>query len=45
MRIHAAMGNKVELVRQYERCEQTLRKEVGLPPSTQTRELYELLTR
>lgn len=43
MRIYAAMGNKVGVVRQYERCEQIMQREFQLPPSSQTRSLYEEL--
>jgi len=45
MRVHAAMGNKADIVRQYERCEQTLLRELNLPPSPQTKNLYQNLIR
>ncbi|MDY6872995.1 MAG: bacterial transcriptional activator domain-containing protein, partial [Chloroflexota bacterium] len=43
MRIHAAMGNRAAIVRQYERCRTALTKEINAPPSQQTRDLYETL--
>ena len=43
MRIHAAMGNRAAIVRQYERCRVALTKEINAPPSKQTRDLYETL--
>jgi two-component SAPR family response regulator len=43
MRIHAAMGNRAAIVRQYERCRTALIKEINAPPSQQTRDLYETL--
>jgi LuxR family maltose regulon positive regulatory protein len=43
MRAHAATGNKAAVVRQYERCQQSLLKEVNLPPSPQTNELFQSL--
>jgi two-component SAPR family response regulator len=44
MRIHAAQGNKAAVVRQFERCQQNLVKEVNLSPSIQTVQLFESLT-
>jgi LuxR family transcriptional regulator, maltose regulon positive regulatory protein len=44
MRIHAAQGNKAAVVRQFERCQQNLIKEVNLSPSIQTVQLFESLT-
>lgn len=43
MRIHAAMGNRVAVVRQYERCIAFMMEEIGAPPSHQTEELYKSL--
>ncbi len=43
MRIHAATGNRAEVVRQYERCRVALIEEINAPPSPQTRKLYETL--
>ena len=43
MRIHAAMGNRVEIMRQYENCCLALQDEIGALPSRQTTELYETL--
>jgi LuxR family maltose regulon positive regulatory protein len=43
MRIHAAMGNRVAVVRQYERLSAALIEEIGAPPSRQTEELYRSL--
>jgi DNA-binding SARP family transcriptional activator len=44
MRVHAAMGNRAAIVRQFKQCQQTLLEEVNAPPSPQTVELYETLT-
>ncbi len=43
MRIHAATSNRVGVVRQLEHCRQALQEEMGIPPSPQTRSLYESL--
>ncbi len=43
MRIHAAMGNRVEIMRQYDNCCLALQNEIGAKPSRQTIELYETL--
>ncbi len=43
MRAHAAIGNTAAVVRQFERCQQSLLQEVNLSPSPQTRALYESL--
>jgi two-component SAPR family response regulator len=43
MRIHAAMGNRVGVVRQYERCIASMMEEIGAPPSRQTEELFRSL--
>jgi LuxR family transcriptional regulator, maltose regulon positive regulatory protein len=43
MRIHAQMGNRAALARQYERCRQSLEDEIGAQPSPQTQALYESL--
>jgi len=45
MRVHAAMGNRVLVIRQYEQCCQALLDEVDAPPSLQTQSLYETLIR
>ncbi len=45
MRIHAAQGNRVGVVRQYEKCKDALMKEIEVHPSPQTHELYLSLTR
>jgi LuxR family maltose regulon positive regulatory protein len=45
MRIHAAMGNRAAVVRQFEICQQALLKEVNASPSPQTEALYETLMR
>lgn len=45
MRIHAAQGNRAGVVRQYEQCKSILMKEIEVPPSPQTQELFLLLTR
>ena len=43
MRVYAATGNRAALVRQYERCCDALEKEINVPPSKQTQELYQNL--
>ncbi|MDO9084753.1 MAG: tetratricopeptide repeat protein [Anaerolineaceae bacterium] len=43
MRIFAAMGNRVALVQQYQRCVEIFKREINAPPSPQTHELFELL--
>lgn len=43
MQIYAAMGNRVAIVRQYERCRELLWEEVAAPPTRQTEELYKSL--
>ncbi|KPL71457.1 hypothetical protein ADN00_17395 [Ornatilinea apprima] len=45
MRIHAAMGNRAEVARQFERCQQALKEEINVNPSPETRALLESLTR
>jgi LuxR family transcriptional regulator, maltose regulon positive regulatory protein len=45
MRIHAAMGNRAAVVRQYELCRQALNEEYEAAPSPQTEQLYAILTR
>jgi len=44
MRVHAAMGNRAEVARQYERCQQALMEEISVSPSPETRALLESLT-
>ncbi len=44
MRIHASMGNRVAVVRQYERCKEVLLEEIGAPPSKRTEDLYKSLS-
>jgi len=43
MKIHAAMGNRAMLVRQYEMLRDALDEELGATPSAQTRKLYDSL--
>lgn len=45
MRIHAAMGNRAEALRVYERCRRLLVSELGTPPSAQLETLYLQLLR
>jgi SARP family transcriptional regulator, regulator of embCAB operon len=40
MRAHAAMGNRAEALRVYERCRSLLSEELGVPPSPQTEAVY-----
>ncbi len=44
-RIYAAQGNRAALVRQYQRCVDTLEREINAPPSPQTLALYHELLR
>lgn len=43
MKIHAAMGNRAAIIRQFEQCEQALEEEVDASPTDATRKLYEEL--
>ena len=45
MRIYAAQRNPVLIIRQYELCCKALRDDLAAEPSTQTRALYQTLTR
>ena len=45
MRVHAAMGNRPAVVRQFERCRDTLDEEICTEPSPQTQDLYKTLTK
>jgi DNA-binding SARP family transcriptional activator len=40
MRAHAAVGNRAEALRVYERCRNLLSEELGVPPSPQTEAVY-----
>jgi DNA-binding SARP family transcriptional activator len=40
MRAHAAVGNRAEALRAYERCRSLLSEELGVPPSPQTEAVY-----
>jgi LuxR family maltose regulon positive regulatory protein len=44
MRAHANMGNRPEVVRQYQACKEILQEELDLPPSAETEMLYRQLT-
>ena len=45
MQIHAAMGNRAGIVRQFQLCERTLLAEIDAPPSPQTEALFRQLMR
>jgi two-component SAPR family response regulator len=45
MRIHAAIGNRAAVLRQYELCRQALLAEFDAAPSPQTDQLFAILTR
>lgn len=45
MRAYAAIGDRSGIVRQFNRCRRALREQIDVPPSPQTEELYEQLTR
>jgi SARP family transcriptional regulator, regulator of embCAB operon len=40
IRAHAAVGNRAEALRVYERCRSLLSEELGVPPSSQTEAVY-----
>ncbi len=43
MRVHAALGNRAGMTRQFERCRQALLEEANVPLSAETERLYEEL--
>jgi DNA-binding SARP family transcriptional activator len=43
MRAHAAQGDQAQVVAAFQRCRDALREGLGVPPSEQTRALYESL--
>ena len=43
MRIHAAQGNQVAVIRQFERCRQVLLEELDVPVSTKTEKYFQSL--
>lgn len=43
MRLYYFLGNRVEALKQYHRCEVSLREELGALPSRSTRTLYQLI--
>lgn len=45
MRIYASLGNLAAVIKQYELCSTNLEAELGTPPSAQTQNLYNILTR
>jgi len=45
MVIHAAMGNRTAVMRQFELCQTALKREFNAPPSEQTRQLFQMLIR
>jgi two-component SAPR family response regulator len=45
LKIHAATGNRVGLVRQYQQCVEIFEKEINSPPSNATQTLYQDLLR
>jgi LuxR family transcriptional regulator, maltose regulon positive regulatory protein len=45
MRAYAGLGNRAGVVRQFRLCQQALLEELEVPPSPQTVQLYDLLTR
>jgi DNA-binding SARP family transcriptional activator len=40
MRLHAAMGNRAEALRIFDRCRTLLREELGTSPSPQTEAVF-----
>lgn len=44
MRAHMALGNRPLAVRAYRQCEQTLERELGIPPLPETEALYRQIT-
>jgi two-component SAPR family response regulator len=45
MRIYAVMGSRGDVIGQYQMCRRALEKTSGVPPSDETRQLYETLIR
>jgi two-component SAPR family response regulator/Flp pilus assembly protein TadD len=45
MRIYAAIGSRGDVIGQYQMCRRALEKASGVPPSDETRQLYETLIR
>jgi len=45
MKIYAAAGNRIAVIRQYKQCQKTLHEEVNAPVSAKTRNLFENLLR
>jgi LuxR family maltose regulon positive regulatory protein len=45
MRVYAAMGNRADVARQFERCRLALGEEINAAPSQETQTLYEILIR
>ncbi len=43
MRVHAARGNRPEIVQQYERCKQHLQLHLDVIPSPETKTLFKQL--
>jgi DNA-binding SARP family transcriptional activator len=41
MRLYALSGDRTQAIHQYERCAKALQSELGVEPSTRTRQLYE----
>jgi hypothetical protein len=43
MQIHGRLGDKASLIRTYRDCEENLQSLFGLPPSSETQELFRRL--
>jgi DNA-binding SARP family transcriptional activator len=44
MACHLSLGDRASAIRQYKRCEEVLKSELGIGPSTELRALYQRLT-
>jgi LuxR family maltose regulon positive regulatory protein len=43
MRAYATLGDRAAVVRQFESCQTSLFTEINIPPSEETRQLFEIL--
>ena len=43
MQVYHRMGDRAAIVRTFQTCEEVMQRELGLPPSRETKELYKRL--
>ncbi|RJP54131.1 MAG: hypothetical protein C4586_00315 [Anaerolineaceae bacterium] len=43
MQVYHRMGDRASVIRTYQACEETMQRQLGLPPSKETRDLYQRL--